>query len=73
MQKKKLNLKAKKVVIGPSGDPEEVILSMETYEKFLEMAEDVADLAWMEAMREEEKDAVPWEDVKKRLKARGLL
>lgn len=60
MAKKKLQgVKPKQFILGPSGNPESVILSMDDFEKLLEMVEDVADASWMDAMRSEEKNAIP--------------
>lgn len=72
-KKKRQQVRPKQFILGPSGDPESVILSMDDFEKLLEMVEDVADVSWMEAMRSEEKHAIPWEDVQKQLRARGIL
>lgn len=71
--KKKLLTRANRVIVGPSGDPEEVVLRIDDYEKLMAMVEDIADTGWMESMHSEEKHAVTWEDVKRRLKEDGLL
>lgn len=72
-KKKRQGVKPKQFILDPSGNPESVILSMDDFEKLLEMVEDVADASWMDTMRSEEKNAIPWKDVEKRLKARGIL
>ena len=61
------------LLIGRSGRPAGVVLTMREFRHIVALLEDVADVTWMKARTPEEKRAVHWDDVKRRLKKRGLL
>lgn len=71
---KKLNVAIRSdLVVGRSGRPKGVVLSMREFRRIASLLADVADATWMKSVASEEKQAVSWEDVKRRLRKRGLL
>ena len=73
MAKKKLQVKPKEFIMNSRGKPTGVVLDIDDYEDLVGAVEDLSDAIWMESVRHERKDAVPWEDVEKRLKEDGLI
>lgn len=73
MATKKLNLDPKIFLIDSSGKPKGVVLDIEVYEKFMQMAEDVADKSWIHSLSKEDRKPSRWEDAIRELKADGLL
>lgn len=73
MNKKKLQIEPKQVIMSPSGIPEGVVLDINDYENLVVAMEDFADLIAMESVRHEKKYASAWEDFERRLKADGVI
>lgn len=60
-------------VVGRTGQPKGVVLSMREFRRIAALLRDVADVTWMKSIAGEEKQAVSWVDVKRRLRKRGIL
>ena len=65
--------KPREYVVDEKGQRTAVLVPVAEYEALLEAAEDLADLRAADEARVEGGEAVPWEQVKAELRAKGIL
>jgi hypothetical protein len=63
----------KQFLVDDKGQRTAVLLPIEEYDRLVEAEEDLADLRAADEARAEGGDAIPWEEVKARLRAAGKL
>jgi len=63
----------KQFLVDDKGQRTAVLLPIEEYEEMLEALEQQEDVRLLEADKEPDGDAIPWEEVKARLRAAGKL